>query len=391
MEMQGYAHPKFWRVAKVFEQQLQHIRGGAAACVYYQGEPVVDVWGGVMDAQGNPWKKDTLALSFSTTKGVTSTLIHILADRGLIAYDEPIVSYWPEFAAHGKETITMRHLLCHESGLYGIKNIVEDFEDTQDWQLMASRLAESDPAHAPGRASAYHAITYGWLLGEIAERVTGKTFGQLMEEMLIQPLKLDGLYIGVPQEQLNRVAEIIDPPVAKAIQFLDKASDYHPDVILPKNFPVSLRRIKKALLPKHVELLFHSVPEYLKAAIPSANGVFTARSLAKMYSMLAAGGTLDGVKLLSQRTIFEAGRIQSRKFDRVVPIPFHWRMGYHSIPSIYGFIPKAFGHLGLGGSGGWADPARNLSFGMVISDSWIGMPRTEMKATIVGSAAHRSV
>ncbi|MGK5090593.1 serine hydrolase domain-containing protein [Deltaproteobacteria bacterium TL4] len=387
----GTIDPNFWRVADAFERQLKQISGGAALCVYYQGEPVVDIWGGVKDKAGNPWKKDTLALSFSTTKGVTTTLLHVLADRGLIDYEEPIASYWPEFDQQGKGQIKIRHLLCHEAGLYNLRGMISDFSEIQDWKHITSLLAASKASHRPGKSTGYHALTYGWLLGELIERVTHKSFMEVLDEELVQPLDLDGLYIGLPPDQMHRLAEIIDPPIVKGIQFIEKHAPKFPQEILPKSLPLSFRRIKNALLPDNVHQLFNSDPEYLSTPIPAANGVFTARSLAKLYAVLAGGGRLGNVKLLSQDTLSRVNRVQSRRLDRVIPVILYWRMGYHSIPTPSGFIKKAFGHLGLGGSGGWADPIRNLSVGMTLSDRWIGSPITESRIVFINGAIMKSI
>src|SRR5258705_10133609 len=192
--------------------------GGAAVCVYHRGEKVVDIWGGTRDAAGNPWEADTLSLSFSTTKGVASTLLHVFADRGHLDYDARIADYWPEFAQQGKDAITVRHLLCHEAGLYAIADLIEDASEMLDWEQMVRRLAAAKPRHAPGAAHGYHAFTYGWLVGELARRVAGKPVSELFATELAGPLGLDGLYCGVPADQQHRCAQLFARGFADPIE-----------------------------------------------------------------------------------------------------------------------------------------------------------------------------
>src|SRR5262249_42411849 len=169
----------------VFRFQLQQARGGGAAlCAYHRGEPVVDLWGGVRDERGRPWQKDTLALCYSTTKGVAATLLHVLADRGLLDYSAPVARYWPEFAAAGKAQITVRQVLCHEAGLYRIRDLVDHARRLLDWDYMVERLAAAPPCHAPGAAHGYHGLTFGFLVGELIQRVTGARFRDVLAEEL---------------------------------------------------------------------------------------------------------------------------------------------------------------------------------------------------------------
>ncbi|MGB1059169.1 MAG: serine hydrolase domain-containing protein, partial [Ketobacter sp.] len=195
MQYKGFVHPGFSAVASEFVKQIpKDERSGSALAVYFQGRSVVDVWAGKRDHQGNPWLEDTLALSFSTTKGVASVMMHILVDKGLIEYDKPVAYYWPEFQGAGKQEITIRHLLCHQSGLYNIRDLIDDAMLMVDWEHMIDRLEKATPAHRPGTSHGYHGLTYGWLLGEVMSRVTGKSFPELLEELLVVPLALDGMY-----------------------------------------------------------------------------------------------------------------------------------------------------------------------------------------------------
>ena len=147
--------------------------GGAAVCVWHRGEVVVDCWGGTRDDAGRRWEEGTVSVSFSTTKGVTSTLLHVLADRGLVDYDAPVCEYWPEFGQAGKRDLSVRHALCHEAGLFDVRSMVDKAERMLDWDYMAGALAAATPCHEPGKSHGYHGFTYGWLVGELVRRVTG--------------------------------------------------------------------------------------------------------------------------------------------------------------------------------------------------------------------------
>src|SRR5262245_29077499 len=189
MTLHGSIRPDFWPVARALGRQLKG-GGGAAVCVYHRGEKVVDIWGGTKDASGTPWQADTMSVSFSTTKGVTATILHILVDRGMLDYDDPVAKYWPEFAAEGKGQVTIRHLLCHQAGLFDIRRMIDHAGRMREWDYMTDVLARSAPTIAPGSASAYHGLTYGWLVGEVIQRVTGRPFAEVVQRELAQPLEL---------------------------------------------------------------------------------------------------------------------------------------------------------------------------------------------------------
>nr|MCS5637981.1 beta-lactamase family protein [Myxococcota bacterium] len=187
----------------------QEGQGGAALCVYHRGECVVDIWAGTRDLEGRPWEEDTVALSWSTTKGILSTLLHVLVDRKLADYDAPVAHFWPEFAQADKEKITIRQVLCHEAGLYRISEMIDDAKEMFDWNRMVHALERARPAHPPGQAHAYHGLTYGWLVGELIRRIAGAELSDLLREELAEPLGLDGLYLGLPAHARTRCAEVI--------------------------------------------------------------------------------------------------------------------------------------------------------------------------------------
>ncbi len=387
MTIQGTAEAPYWPVVQAFEKQLESSGGGAAVCVYREGEKVVDLWGGVRDEDGSPWEKDTMAMSFSTSKGITSTLIHILADRGLIHYDDPIARYWPEFAAGGKATISVRDLMTHRAGLSRLRPLLDHGEQILDWDHMVNALANASAK--PTVRSAYHALTYGWLTGELIQRVTGKSLQDVIREELVKPLGLDGMYIGAPPAARARAAQLSGPPgtsvpaLMKAL-FSERSADVLTLLHRLVGSPIDARHMLDALVPPgDADALWHE--RILEVAVPAANGLFTARSLARMYAAIAEGGTLDGVQLLSPGMIPRMSKVQVHTRDRVIPIRMGWRLGYHTAFTSRGALPTAFGHFGFGGSGAWADPTKRLAVAMV-NNRLGGTPFGDMRIASIGSA-----
>jgi CubicO group peptidase (beta-lactamase class C family) len=388
--VEGKVAAGFEEVAEALAAQLARDgAGGAAVCVTHHGEVVVDIWGGARDAAGTPWERDTVALSFSTTKGVMSTLVHRLADRGVLAYDAPVAEHWPEFASAGKERLTLRDVLSHRAGLQGIRSLVSDASQMLDWGYMTRALAAAAPRFDRRGRSAYHALTYGWLVGEIVRRATGSTLSEAIEREVVVPLGLDGAWLGCPPGERHRLAELILPPAP-------------PDG--PRGWPrklmllcvravlallgVDARQAAEALLPPGMRDVLTS-PGLLDADVPAMNGVFTARSLARIYTVLACDGMIDGVRYLSPETVRAAGTVQGRGLDAVLGIPMAWRLGYHLVGTSRGVLPAAFGHFGYGGSGAFADPKRGLAVAMTVNRV-AGTPVGDRRMVRVGAAAVRA-
>ena len=380
MEYQGYVHPGYTSVASEFIQRIpEDKRSGAALSVYHRGESVVDIWAGCKDHEGTPWQEDTLALSFSTTKGVAATLLHVLADQGVVEYDRPVSFYWPQFHGAGKQDITVRHVLTHQSGLYNIRAMIDDAMLMTDWDQMISVLENASPTHAPGEEHGYHGLTFGWLIGEILQRATGKTFAALLKEQLADPLKLDGAYVGLPDDQMHRRA------LLARYQAESRAPSNQPRKKRPPNLKqrvqgqvinnvyrlagLDARDFAGGLAPRGMGRFSFNDPRVVQSCIPAANGLFTARSLARIYAMMAEGGELDGVRVLSAARLRDISKVHSKRLDRVVPIPMHWRLGYHRVFTTGPRTPHAFGHFGFGGSGAWCDPTRRLSVGYTVNNS----------------------
>ena len=393
IHLDGRIHPDFQGVEWALREQLRNYPGGAAVCVYHRGEKVVDIWGGTRNEEGERWQQDTMAPSYSTTKGIAATLLHIYADRGLIDYDARVADYWPEFGKAGKEDITVRQVLCHQSGLYHVRQMIDHVDRLLDWDHMIEAIENAEPVHAPGARTGYHGLTFGFLVGEIIQRVTGQKFSRLVQNDIVKPLKLDGLFIGAPEKVLHRSAQLLYPDssgkqgrpwlnrqlrlqtrnVGRAMQALGIGPD--------------MQSFVDALAPRGISRFDFGSPESLRASIPAANGLFTARSLAKLYATLAAGGELEGTRLLSAATL-EKATTRQRHTGRynVIPFDMRWRMGYHGVPTLFGFLKNGFGHFGYGGSGAWGDSKRDLSVALIVN-SGMGTPFGDTRITRITGAA----
>jgi CubicO group peptidase (beta-lactamase class C family) len=354
-DVQGAADPRFGNVVRIFAGLFPGRRfGGGALAIFIDGKPVVDVWTGWADRDGQQaWTADTAAMVFSTTKGIAATVIHRLVDRGLLSYDEPVATYWPEFGAAGKDGITVRDVLRHRAGLSHLKGITKD--ELLDHLLMEQRLAAAPVDHLRGWP-AYHALTYGWILSGLARAVTGAGMRELIRDEVASPLNTDGLHLGrPPQGSPTKVAQILAPQSTRANPVFN--------FVAPKvaGMPLS-GAFGSMFFPGMKSFVQGDIP-FLDGEIPAANGVVTARGLAKMYAAIANGGSIDGTQFLSEE--LTQGLIGNPKrwpdLNMVVPMPFH--LGYHESP-VPGLL-KGFGHIGLGGTLGWADPATASGFAFV--------------------------
>jgi CubicO group peptidase (beta-lactamase class C family) len=354
----GYVHPAFADVAERFRRMFRKPGGGGGAlAVRLRDETMVDVWAGFADRHDiTPWTADTMAMSFSTTKGVAATVMHRLADRGELDYDQRVAHYWPAFGVAGKHDVTVRQVMSHQAGLHDVARLIDSAEDLLDHELMEQRLAAAEPHPPPGTAPGYHGFTFGWLMSGLARAITGLDMQDLVQQELATPLKTDGLHIGVDEQGAARAAPLV-------------FTSWGPIRMLGTQGHRLrwTRRLREAFYVEDFdELLEDPGGQMLGAQMPAVNGVFTARALATMYGALANGGSVDGVQLLSRRTVHEAGRVQTRDRDYVLGLRMRWRLGYHQ-----GFTGatrsprRAFGHFGFGGSGAWADPSTGLSLGFV--------------------------
>jgi CubicO group peptidase (beta-lactamase class C family) len=351
--------PGFEPVRSAFARIVGRGPGGGALAVKLRGQTVVDLWSGPADRRGaRAWTPDTLAISFSTTKGVASTIIHRLADCGQLGYDEPVASYWPEFAVGGKGRVTVRELLTHRAGLHSVRAVVERAEDLLDHIGLEEKLA-ARAVRAPTTRSAYHAITYGWLVAGLARRVTGCGLADLARTEVTEPLRIRGLHIGVPDSARELVAE----PVGAALRQLEWPT--RAMAPLWTRSRASRTTVEALHVPGFHRLFEGPEPPIWRTEMPAVNGVISARALAEMYAPLANGGRAGEVRFLAPETVTALGRVQLRTADTVLGLRMRWRLGYHHAFGTGRRAPLAFGHYGYGGSGGWADPAAGLSLGFV--------------------------
>jgi CubicO group peptidase (beta-lactamase class C family) len=375
LRIEGMCATGFERVRDVFDARVDELgAGGGAFCAYVGGEKAVDLWGGTAKP-GVPWAADTLAVLMSSTKGMVALVAQILATRGDLDIEARVAGYWPEFAVNGKRDITVRHVLTHTSGVIGIPGHTEfmnwDGDGWGDYDEIARRLASAAPAWEPGAGIGYHALTYGWLMSEIMRRITGKTAGELFAALVAQPLSLDAR-IGTPASEVGRVAAVINEDYSKL----------PPDVLPLLETYLEMLRDPATLAgqaflgSEHESFLdkvdtFASNPDVLAVELPAGNGTSTARSLAKMYAVLANGGELDGVRLVSDESIVRWGAEQYRGWQELAPIEMSQALGYHTnmpgigAPPPFGPNPKAFGHGGLGGQVGCCDPDAGVAIGFV--------------------------
>ncbi|HJT95594.1 MAG TPA: serine hydrolase domain-containing protein [Mycobacterium sp.] len=353
--VQGAADPRFGNVVRVFKGLFPGRRfGGGALAVFIDGRPVVDVWTGWSDRDGaQEWTADTGAMVFSATKGVTATVIHRLVDRGLLSYDEPVADYWPEFGANGKAEIIVRDVLRHRAGLSHLKGVTKD--QLLDHQLMEEKLAAASVDRLRGWP-AYHALTYGWLLSGLARSVTGMGMRELIRQEVAAPLNTDGLHLGRPPAGApTKVAQILAPQSTRTNPVFN--------FVAPRVAGLPLSGAFGAMFFPGIKSFVQGDIPFLDGEVPAANGVVTARGLAKMYAAIANGGSINGTQYLSAELV--QGLIGKPRpwpdLNIGVPMPFH--LGYHESP-IPGLL-KGFGHIGLGGTLGWADPATGSAFAFV--------------------------
>jgi CubicO group peptidase (beta-lactamase class C family) len=353
--VQGAADPGFACAVRAFAQLFPGRRfGGGALAVYLDGLPVVDVWTGWSDRGGTRhWTADTGAMVFSATKGMASTVIHRLADRGLIDYDAAVADYWPAFAANGKSAVTVRDLMRHRAGLSQLNRTTG--AELMDHLLMEERMAAAPMGWMRGRP-AYHALTYGWLMAGLARAVTGQGMRELIRTELAGPLNTDGFHLGRPPVGApTQPAQIIGPQSGLQNPIFNLIAPHLATWKFSGAFGSMYFPGMKATVQGDTPLL--------DTELPAANGVATARALARMYGAIANGGTIDGSRFLSAELVAGLSSPPSLFPDGSIFMPMSFNLGYHGLP-LPGILP-GFGHVGLGGSLGWADPASGLAFGFV--------------------------
>lgn len=310
--VQGLVHDKYAGARAAFEANLDSGADiGASFCATVEGETVVDLWGGFADeARTRPWQRDTIVNVYSTTKTMTALTALLLADRGELDFDAPVARYWPQFAAGGKEAVKVSHLMSHSAGLSGWKEPLVK-EDLYDWDKVTALLAAQAPFWEPGTAPGYHALTQGYLVGEVVRRITGKSLGTVFREEIAEPLGAD-FHIGLPASEDARVAELIAPPPAEAGLGAGPRSQLQANMSDNPPLEVSETRTRA----------------WRGAEIPAAGGTGNARSVAEVQSLLANGGVAKGKRILSEAGCRKALELQIEGPDLILGIPARFGMGF---------------------------------------------------------------
>lgn len=390
----GWVAPGFETVRQAFQANFDAgAEVGAAFAAYHRGNKVVDLWGGIADrTTGRPWETDTLVLVYSTTKGITAMCANRLAQEGALDVEAPVATYWPEFAQGGKEEVTVADVLAHRAGLAWVDGTMS-VEDMLRWDPVVTALERQTPSWPPGATHGYHATTFGWLVGEIVRRITGVSLGTYLRHEIAGPLDAD-VFIGLPASEEQRVARLV--PFVESLASGRATGGGAGGAHAPGGGP-DLERLAE-LAPAYLaedgplfkamtapggalmdEELWHS--RRLHAAeIPAANGICDARSLARLYGacvseVTTASGT--GFRILTPEQLDRAVRQETSGPDSVLlGLDIQWGLGFNVNRGIIAAAglggPRAFGHFGMGGSAGWADPDVELGMGYVMNRMDIG-------------------
>jgi CubicO group peptidase (beta-lactamase class C family) len=391
----GWVAPRFDGVRRAFQANFDAgTEVGAAFAAYHRGEKVVDLWGGIADLRtGRPFDEDALVLVYSTTKGVTAMCAHRLAQEGALDVEAPVATYWPEFAQAGKESVTVADLLAHRAGLAWIDGTMS-VDDMLGWDPVIHALERQAPSWPPGSAHGYHATTYGWLVGEVVRRVTGVSIGTYLRNEITGPLEAD-FFIGLPASE--------EPRVARLISFMERlpsdrgpgtgsaggggAGGGGPDLSqladVDPSYLAEDGPLFKALMAPGGALadqeLWHS-PRLHGAEIPAANGICDARSLARLYGACVSEvrtGSGKSFRILDPEQVDRAVRPETEGPDAVLMgLDIQWGLGFNVNRGLIAAAglggPRAFGHFGMGGSVGWADPDAEVGMGYVMNRMELG-------------------
>jgi CubicO group peptidase (beta-lactamase class C family) len=351
------------KIQKVLEELIRHnTEIGLQVAAYLGDEVVVDAWAGLMDESNRQHVSgETLFNSFSISKGIVSTCIHILADRGLLDYGDPIAYYWPEFAAGGKEKATIFHALTHRAGIPDDPPNI-DIELMSNWGEVCKTIAGMKAKWEPGTKISYHPLTYGWILGELVNRIDGRSISQFLRDEICQPLGIEDIYFGVIPEKEHLVATLKNAPGLSESLIDFGVAESSPMSDLAGTFNKSKIKL---------------------APIPGAGAIVNARSLARHYAMLACDGKLDGVRVLSKERIAIAS---ARVAEDSITADIRW-WNYHSLgytlgggPGLRKDLPHSFGYEGVG-TIGFADPDRNFAFAMLKNLLDLSSPNEMVSAT----------
>jgi CubicO group peptidase (beta-lactamase class C family) len=352
---------------------------GAAVSIYHRGSCVVDLMGGWRDREHTvPYGPSELQVVFSTTKGITSIAVAMCVERGLLDYSEKVATYWPEFAQRGKENVTVAQLLSHRAGLYTVDGDIT-LEESLQWDVITQRLAETAPLFPVDSTHGYHALTFGWLAGELVRRVTGMSLGDFVRINISEPLNAE-FHIGLPADKESRVARLMAHPIPK----------FPPDIakiMFERGGPGTKGALALGLNGAYGPGVFNK-PEVHAAQIPGANGIGNAQSLARIYA--ATVSNVNGVRLMSDatRTIATTNNTPSGEMDEVLISETEFAMGFmvHCPRSNFSG-PGGFGHNGAGGSVGFAHPGREMGFSYVMNTMMTVYDEDPRRARLIAAAA----
>lgn len=393
MQVQGFVADEFAKVGEVVRATPAPFgRGGGGISVYAGGELVVDLWGG-WAAPGRPWSESTRAPIASISKSWAAAVVHRLIEQEVLDLTTPICTWWPEFAAHGKEQITLREVLVHSAGVLGFdgQQRLLSGDGWGDYDAIASALAASKPWWTPGSQHGYHAVSYGWLLNEVVRRTTGRTIGDIFRTDFAAPLKLEAS-LGTTGADFGDVAEVLTADVGSmpALQrwMFNKASAAGHDPSTPQGCAL-IADGRTNILEEVGRLVSHR--PFLEAEIPASNGVASSRALARLFAAFGAGGTLDGVELLRPETLLQMREVQSRATDTVMSALLPWPVAKLLGPQpitlgfaanrkrgrrwLFGPNERSFGSAGFGGQIVIADPDAGLSIASVCTDFTPGLDK----------------
>ncbi len=375
IEIKGETSRGFEPVRLAYENLWQGIEVGSSLCIFHKGEKVVDLWGGYQDRDmTREWMADTLVNVYSTSKGIAALAIAVLHDEGKIDYQEKVVTYWPEFGAENKTGITVAELLSHQAGLCGVNTRLQ-VSDLYDWQKMVNLLAAQKPLWQPGKAAGYHAVTWGFLAGELVRRITGTRLTEYLQEKIAKPLEAD-FYLGLQAGDFERCAPLIGPNHARKSEIAPPQKRTSGQTSPQQHFAIAL--MNPAISP------FKDACSnaWREAEIAASNGHASARGIATIYAALSMDGTLNGTKIISTGALDEALQVEvDGPVDQVLGGKIRRARGFMlNTDEAYGPNPDAFGHAGAGGSLGFADRQAGVGFGYVMNQMQndnISIPRSE--------------
>jgi CubicO group peptidase (beta-lactamase class C family) len=387
--IQGQCDARFKGVLEAFAENFEkRDELGASVSITLEGKPVVDLWGGLKATNGDPWEADTITIVYSATKGASALCAHMAVDRGLLDLEAPVTNYWPEFGQNGKEAAVVSMMLDHSVGVPAIREKLKD-KGAYDYDYMCEMLARETPFWRPGTRNGYHGMTSAWTVGEMVRRSTGTRMGVFLRDEVAGPLGVD-FWLGLPEEHEPRVARMVAYPPDDAARNTRMAKAMRADPQGPT-----------ALFMTNGGGFNPNSREGHAAEIGSGNGMSNGRGLAGLYAPLANGGSLGGVRLVSPETVTNMGKVSvATHEDAVLTIPTRFSLGFmksmdnrklDNAESCSAILSEAaFGHVGAGGSIGFADPDCKMSFGYSMNRMGLGILLNDRGQSLV-DAAYRSI